>query len=144
MLKGIDPILTGELLLTLQDMGHGDEIVIADANFPAFSVGQRVIATPGLDAVCVLDAILSLLPLDDFVTSPAATMAAVHPGAADEMLGLFQKSCDTAEGKPVSIAQVERFAFYDRARAAYAVVSTGERRLYGNIILTKGVVRLES
>lgn len=140
MLKGIDPVLTASLLATLEEMGHGDDIAIVDANFPAFSVGQTVVELSGVDAVRALEAILTLLPLDTFVDSPAATMAAVHPGAADEMFGLFQKTCDAAESKPVLIEEIERFAFYERAKGAYAVVKTGERRLYGNIILKKGVV----
>lgn len=143
MLKGLDPVLTGRLLLVLQEMGHGDDIVIADANFPAHSVGSRVVEMPGLDAPRVLNAILSLLPLDQFVESPAATMAAVHAGEADAMFALFQQQCDAAEGRPVRITEIERFAFYERAKKAYAVVTTGERRLYGNIILKKGVVRAE-
>ena len=144
MLKGIDPVLTGKLLETLADMGHGDEIVIADANFPSFSVGQRVIELAGVDAARALKAILGVFPLDQFVDSPAATMAAVHQGAADEMFALFQTVCDGAEGKPVRIEEVERFAFYERAKGAYGVVKTGERRPYGNIILKKGVVPPES
>ncbi|MIL09688.1 ribose ABC transporter [Salmonella enterica subsp. enterica] len=142
MLKGLDPILTGQMLLILQEMGHGDELVIADANFPAYAMGPSVVDMPGLESTRVLEAVLSLLPLDEFVDKPAGTMAAVHPGDADAMLALFQKTCDAAEGKPVAIEEVERFAFYERARDAYAIVLTGERRLYGNIIVKKGVVRL--
>lgn len=141
MLKRIDPILTGKLLRILRDMGHGDELVIADANFPAHSNSERLVELPGLDAPRVLAAILSLLPLDEFVDQPAATMAAVSPGGADEMDALFQQVCDEAEGRKVEIEHVERFAFYERARRSYAIVQTGERRLYGNIIVKKGIVR---
>lgn len=141
MLKRIDPILTGKLLRILRDMGHGDELVIADANFPARSNSERLVELPGLDAPRVLAAILSLLPLDEFVDRPAATMAAVSPGGADEMDALFQQVCDAAEGHKVTIEHVERFAFYERARRSYAIVQTGERRLYGNIIVKKGIVR---
>lgn len=141
MLKGVDPILTGDLLAVLRDMGHGDDLVIVDANFPAHSSAERLVEMPGLDAPDILGAVLSVLPLDDFVESPAATMAAVHPGEADTMLALFQERCDAAEGRPVPITEIERFAFYERAKQAYAIIQAGERRLYGNIIVKKGVVR---
>lgn len=143
MLKGVDEVLTGELLQVLRNMGHGDELVIADANFPAHSSGPCVIEMPGLDAPRVLTAVLSVMPLDDFVDHPVATMGAVHPGDAHEMLALFRQTCATAEGYAVSIVEIERFDFYKRAALAYAVIRTGERRLYGNIIVKKGVVRRE-
>lgn len=139
MLKNIDPILSGELLAIMADMGHGDEIVIADANFPAVAVAQRLVQLPGIDAVSTVKAILSLLPLDDFVDMPAAVMDA--PGARPGIYTEFEAAAAAAEGQPIKLEPVDRFAFYDRAKAAFAVVSTGERRLYGNIILKKGVVR---
>ncbi len=141
MLKNIDPIITAPLLTVLKEMGHGDEIVVVDTNFPASSVGQRIIHMPGLEAKRVVDAILSLMPLDTFVDSPAATMRPGDPKDASAIFQQFQDSCDKAEGRKVSVEPVERFAFYERARRAYAVVATGERRLYGNIILTKGIIR---
>lgn len=139
MLKTINPLLTGDLLKTLADMGHGDDIVIVDANFPAATMGKRVIALPGQSATDVLDAILSLLPLDDFVDQPAGVMQA--PGERPAIYGEFDASVLAAHGSALDFEMIERFAFYDRARAAYAVVATGERRLYGNIILKKGVIR---
>lgn len=141
MLKVIDPIVTAPLLGALMEMGHGDEIVIVDANFPLYSMARRPIAMPGLSATRVLEAILTLLPLDDFVEAPCATMTPVDRREAPAIFAEFQAACDAAEGRPIAIDSVERFAFYDRARAAYAIVQTGERRLYGNIILKKGVIR---
>lgn len=139
MLKSIDPILTGNLLAILRDMGHGDEIVITDANFPAASVAQRLVQLPGISADRVAEAILSLMPLDDFVDAPAAAMAS--PDGRPEIYDDFDRVLLAAQGAPVKLDEIERFAFYDRAKQAYAVVSTGERRLYANIILKKGVLR---
>ena len=139
MLKSVDPLLTGELLAILSDMGHGDEVVIADANFPAASVARRLVRLPGSTATDVLDAVLSVLPLDDFVDRPAAAMDA--PGERPAIYPAFEAALARAEGRPLELEPVERFAFYDRAKAAYAVIATGERRLYANIILKKGVLR---
>ena len=141
MLKSIDPLITPPLLTILKEMGHGDELVIVDTNFPAYSMGSRIVHMPGIPAPRVLRAILSLMPLDDFVDSPAATMQPIDPKDATAVLAEFQAECDKAEGRPVPITAIERFAFYDRTRKAYAIVQSGERRLYGNIILKKGVVR---
>jgi L-fucose mutarotase len=139
MLKSVDPLLTGELLAILSDMGHGDEVVIADANFPAASVARRLVRLPGSTATDVLDAVLSVLPLDDFVDRPAAAMDA--PGERPAIYPAFEAALARAEGRPLELEPVDRFAFYDRAKAAYAVIATGERRLYANIILKKGVLR---
>jgi L-fucose mutarotase len=139
MLKSINPLLTGDLLAILSDMGHGDEIVITDANFPAASIGKRLIRLPGLSATDVLTAVLSVLPLDDFVDRPAAAMNA--PGERPAIYPEFEAAIKKAEGRAIALEPVDRFAFYDRARAAYAVIATGERRLYANIILKKGVLR---
>ena len=139
MLKLIDPLLTGELLAILADMGHGDDIVLADANFPAAAVAKRLVALPRIPATDVLRAVLTLLPIDDIAPRPAAVMDA--PGDRPAIYGEFGALLDAAENRAIVIEAVERFAFYDRARAAYAVVATGERRLFGNLILTKGVVR---
>lgn len=141
MLKGIDPLLNADLLHLLAAAGHGDEIVIVDANFPATSVANRLVRYDGVDAVRVLQAVLSLFPLDGFVPDPAQVMQVVgDPGAVPPVVKEFQVACDAAEGKPVTIGRLERFAFYERAKACFALVSTGERRLYGNIILKKGVI----
>ncbi len=138
MLKSINPLLTGELLAILADMGHGDEIVISDANFPAVTVAQRLVQVPGIDACAITKAIVSLMPLDDFVEYPAAVMDA--PGDRPAIYAEFETIIESAEGRPIPLEPIDRFAFYDRSKTAFAVVSTGERRLYGNIILKKGVV----
>ncbi len=139
MLKTLDPLLTGELLAILADMGHGDEIVISDANFPAVKVAERLIQMPGIDACAVLTAVLSLLPLDDFVDHPATVMDA--PGERPVIYAEFETIIEREEKRSIPLEVIDRFAFYDRSKTAFAVVSTGERRLYGNIILKKGVVR---
>ena len=144
MLKHTDPLLSPDLLYVLAAMGHGDEIAIVDANFPGESMGERTVRLDGVDATRVLDAVLTVLPLDDFVARPAVVMQVV--GDADEepeTLREFKSSADAAEGRTVEFEALERFAFYDRTREAFAVVATGERRLYGNIILVKGIVRPE-
>jgi L-fucose mutarotase len=141
MLKGLDPLLSPDLLLTLRAMGHGDEIAIVDANFPADSMAQRLVRLDGLSATAVLDAVLSVMPLDDFVPEAAWRMEVVgDPTAEQPIYGEFRTIIARHESS-VQLAGLERFAFYERARTAYAIVATGEVRLYGNIILKKGVVR---
>ncbi len=141
MLRNIDPVLSPELLYTLRAMGHGDEIVIADANFPGSSSGPQCIRADGSSASEILRAVLSAMPLDSFVPDPALIMQVVgDPDAIPEAVADFQQIIlDTAD-HPVQVQGLERFAFYDRASAAFAIVQTGERRLYGNIILKKGVI----
>ena len=141
MLKGIDPILGPDLLRALAAMGHGDEVVIADANFPAEANARRLVRLDGVDATRAAEAILSLLPLDEYVEAPAAVMAVVgEPEAELAIVADFRRIAETAHGTPVGFARVERLAFYERARQAFAIVATGERRPYGNLILTKGVL----
>lgn len=141
MLKGLSPLLSPDLLHALASMGHGDEIVLADANFPAASHGRRLLRLPGLGAPAVLDAVLSVLPLDSFVAQPALTMQVVGDAAAvPETVNEFNALLQTHGYAPS--AALERFAFYERAAQAFAVVATGERRIYGNILLKKGVVLL--
>ncbi len=142
MLKNTDPLLSPDLLYILAAMGHGDEIAIVDANFPAESMGERTVRLDGVNATRALDAVLTVLPLDDFVERPVAVMQVV--GDADEepeTVREFMASASAAEGRPVEFESLERFAFYDRTREAFAVLATGERRLYGNVILVKGIVR---
>jgi len=139
MLHGIDPLLTPDLLHSLAAMGHGDRIAIVDANFPSASSGRTVHHLPGVDATSLLRAVLSLLPLDSFVPNPAVTMQQVgDPQAVPPVVQDFA----TALGDHGHAAadSVERFAFYDVVRSAFAVVQTGEMRPYGNIVLTKGVI----
>ena len=141
MLRNIPPILSPDLLHTLQAMGHGDEIVIADANFPATSMGQRCHRLDGLSATDVLEAVLKLLPLDTFVPDPALVMEVVgDPDTIPPIVASFQAILTETADNPAKIDGLERFSFYDRAKQAFAIVQTGETRLYGNIILKKGVI----
>ena len=141
MLKGIDPLLGPDLLRVLAAMGHGDELVIVDANFPAEANAGRLVRLDDVPATRAAEAILSLLPLDEYVEAPAAVMAVVgDPDAEPEVWAEFRQIAEAAHGGPVGFERVERFAFYERARQAFAIVATGERRLYGNLILTKGVL----
>lgn len=141
MLHNIPPILSPDILHCLRAMGHGDELVIADANFPAYSMGCAVHRLDGISATEVLEAVLTLMPLDSFVEAPAHTMQVVgDPEAIPEIVSEFQGIIDRTADHPAPIATLERFAFYDRAKTTFAVIQTGETRLYGNIILTKGVI----
>ncbi|MCP8938000.1 ribose ABC transporter [Alsobacter sp. SYSU M60028] len=145
MLKSIDPLLGPDLLATLRAMGHGDDIVIADANFPAATTGRPLIRLDGVDAVRILDAVLSVMPLDTFTPDAAWRMEVVgDPTAEMPIFGEFRRVMAAREGESFRLASLERFAFYERARNAFAVVVSGERRLYGNIILKKGIVRPEA
>ncbi|APY14561.1 ribose ABC transporter [Brucella sp. 10RB9214] len=139
MLKNINPLLTGSLLAILADMGHGDDLVIVDANYPAQAAGVPVLDFPGVSATQVAEAVLSLLPLDDFVDRPAAVMQA--PNEMPAIFKEFEAVIEKAEGRKIPVEPIERFAFYDRARGAFAIIRTGEKRLYGNIIFKKGVIR---
>ena len=144
MLKGISPLLSPELLKVLCEMGHGDELVIADGNFPAESIGKNaiVIRADGHGVPEMLDAILQLIPLDQYVDQPAALMKVVPgdpvvPVIWDEYRALLKKHGED----PDKVEMMERFAFYDRAKNAYAVIATGETALYANVLLKKGVVK---
>ncbi len=141
MLRGINPLLSPELLSILRAMGHGDEIVVADANFPAETNARRLVRLDGVGAVKMTEAILSVMPLDTYVDDPAHTMAVVgDPDAVPPIVSEFQAVIDTIADAPAKIVPIERFAFYERARMAFAIVVTGESRIYGNLILKKGVV----
>jgi len=141
MLKGISSIISPELLKILMEMGHGDTIVLADGNFPSASHAARLIRADGHGIPQLLDAILQLMPLDTYVEHPVALMDLV-PGDNvetpiwDEYRAIVQRH----EGQDVSFEMIERFAFYEEAKKCYAVVATGERALYANIILKKGVI----
>ena len=142
MLKNTDPLLSPDLLYILAAMGHGDQIAIVDANFPAESMGERTVRLDGVNATQALDAVLTVLPLDEFVERPAVVMQVVGDAEEEpETVREFKASAAAAEGRPVEFESLERFAFYDRTREAFAVLATGERRLYGNVILVKGIVR---
>ena len=138
MLKGISPLVSPELLKTLAEMGHGDEIVLSDAHFPAHSINARVLRADGLPADRLLAAISPLFELDAYAT-PVVMMA---PVAGDALDPSVEAAYRQALGYTGEIEQMERYAFYDRARKAYAVVVTGETRKYGNVILKKGVPSL--
>lgn len=146
MLKNIDPLLNADVLGALRAMGHGDHLVICDTNFPADSVARQTtlgkllrIDSAPIDRV--VEAVLSVMPLDTFTDAAVQRMEVVDapedipPAQAD-----VQKAIDAAEGKPWPMVPVERFEFYERAKSAYAVIATGERRFYGCIILSKGVI----
>lgn len=145
MLKGIPPIISPELLMVLMEMGHGDEIVLADGNFPAASMAQRLLRADGHGVPELLEAILKLLPLDTYVANPVALMAVVPGDTTKPTIWEDYRKIIAASGEKFSEFEfVERFDFYERARGAYAVVATGERALYANVILTKGVLRVLS
>lgn len=144
MLVGISPLLSPELLALLCRMGHGDEIVLADAHFPGESCNNRVLRADGLRVADLLDAILPLFALDTYVDSPVMMMAPVPGDALDPTVEeSYRAAIDRHWPETPSIARIERFAFYERARQAFAVVMTGETAKYGNIILKKGVTAVE-
>ncbi|KHJ53125.1 hypothetical protein LA66_19100 [Aureimonas altamirensis] len=146
MLKLIPPLISPELLLTLAEMGHGDDLVIADRNFPAESVAAstvtgRCIRLSNVDTTQAAREILKLYPLDSFVEAPVRRMGVVDDfSAVLEVHTDMQRVIDEAEGKPIRMETVERFAFYEAAARAYAVVRTTESRPYGCFILKKGVI----
>ncbi len=140
MLKNLSPLLSPDLLHALASMGHGDEIVLADAFFPAATHAKRLVRLPGITADAVLDAVLSVLPLDDFVPQPACTMQVVcHadevPPAVAQFSEVLGKHGHAAPGA------LERYAFYERAAQAFVIVATGDTRTYANILLKKGLAR---
>ncbi len=145
MLKNLDPVLSPDLLQILRAMGHGDRIAIVDGNYPADNHAARLVRLDGLTATRVLDAILSVMPLDppEFVPETAWRMQVVGapPETRQPIFDEFDALLAKHEGQSVKLASLERFAFYEAVKGAYAVVSTGEARLYGNIILQKGVIR---
>ena len=140
MLKGISPLLGPDLLATLARMGHGDEIVLADAHFPGHALHDRVLRADGVGITALLNAILPLYELDAYVDDPLVMMAAVHGDLLDPAVETaYRAAVDRHAPLAPAIARIDRFAFYERARAAFAVVVTGETAKYGNIILKKGV-----
>lgn len=140
MLKGIPSILSPELLKIMMEMGHGDEIIIADGNFPAASHAQRLVRCDGHGVPEVLEAMLKLLPLDQYVESPVALMSVV-PGDPIVPVIWDEYKAEIAKYGDVKIEYLERFAFYERAKKAYAIIATGEKAQYANVILKKGVIK---
>jgi L-fucose mutarotase len=141
MLKKIPHLLSPELLKILMEMGHGDELVIADGNFPAASMARRLVRLDGHGVAAVLEAVLTLFPLDPYVERAVSLMEVVPGDPVDTPIWDDYDALLRASGEPFNgFASVERFAFYERARQAYAVVATSETALYANILLKKGVV----
>jgi len=140
MLKGIPNIISPELLKILMEMGHGDEIVLADGNFPGASHAQRLARCDGHGAPELLDAILSLFPLDSFVPFPVALMDTPPGSDTPPIWVTFNDIICRHEPQSNKVERIERFAFYERAKSAYAIVATGESAIYANIILKKGII----
>ena len=146
MLKTIDPVLNADVLYALRAMGHGDRLVICDTNFPADSIARqtvlgRLLRIDNISAARAVGAILSVLPLDTFVDDAAIRMEIVGgPQEVPPVQQEVQAAIDRAEGKSWPLVGVERQAFYEKAKTAYCVIATGERRFYGCFLFTKGVL----
>jgi L-fucose mutarotase len=141
MLKNIPEVISPELMKTLMEMGHGDEIVIADGSFPAASVAQRLVRCDGHGVSKILEAILKFLPLDQYVGHPVALMAVLPGDKTKPTIWDQYRQIIKASGEKFSDFEfIERFAFYERAKKAYAVIASSEKALYANIILKKGVL----
>ena len=143
MLKGIPKILSPELLKILCEMGHGDEIVIADANFPSANYGKRVIRADGISGTAMLDAILSVFPLDTYSDPNMILMQLMDcdVGKINPIIWEEYKAIANKNDKNVKVGNIDRLDFYDRSKEAYAVIATGEEAIYANIILKKGVIK---
>ncbi|MCP4383266.1 MAG: ribose ABC transporter [Hyphomicrobiales bacterium] len=150
MLKSIDPMLNADVLGALRAMGHGDDLVICDTNFPADAVARETVLgallrIDNVTAARAAKAILSVMPLDSFVDTAALRMEVVdNPTEIPSVQAEVQEEIDAAEGRLWPMGSVERFAFYDMARKAYCVIQTGERRFYGCFVFKKGVIAPES
>lgn len=141
MLKNIPPEISPELMSVLMRMGHGDEIVLADGNFPAESCAQQIVRADGHGVAQLLDAIMQFFPLDTFVDHPASVMQPVNEAAPEPPIwSEYRRILTRHEGRPIELRPIERFRFYDFAKASYAIVATGETAIYANLILKKGVV----
>jgi L-fucose mutarotase len=146
MLKGIDPRLDADVLYALRAMGHGDALIVADTNFPSYSVASETVLgellrMDNLTAAQAIDAILSVMPLDTFVDNAACRMEIVGaPTEVPPVQAEVQAVVDAAQATPRPMASIERFDFYDQAKRAFAVIQTGERRFYGCFLLRKGVI----
>ena len=140
MLKGISPLLFPELLKMLAEMGHGDEIVLSDAHFPAYAAGVPVLQAPGVDVPQLLDAICAVWQLDQYVEKPAVMMRAVPGDSLDETYVSLCRSVMQKHGEKGEIDFIDRFDFYKRTEKVHCVVVTGEVRKYGNLLLKKGVI----
>ena len=145
MLKGIPPIISPDLLATLMSMGHGDELVIADGNYPSASMARRLLRADGHGVPALLDAILQFFPLDPYVKHPVALMAVV-PGdtAKTDIWEEYRRIISARDNSFKDFELVERFAFYERSRSAYAILATSEMAIYANVIVKKGLVKPEN
>lgn len=145
MLKGISPVLSPDLLKALAEMGHGDELVIADGNFPCHSVGKnaKVIRADGHGVPEILDAVLQLIPLDTYVEKPVGLMEVVKGDTCPTppIWAEYERILNKYEPEHHDIEFIDRFAFYDRAEKTYLIIATGEKAIYANILLKKGVVK---
>ncbi|MBR2969414.1 MAG: fucose isomerase [Clostridia bacterium] len=143
MLKGLPKILSPELLKILCEMGHGDEIVIADANFPSETFGKRVVRADGIGGCALLEAVLKVLPLDTYSDPNMILMELMDcdKGVVNPAIWEEYKKIATENDDNVRLGRIDRFEFYERAKSAYAVVATGEEAIYANIILKKGVIK---
>ncbi len=142
MLKGISPLLSPELLKALAEMGHGDEIVLADAHFPACRLGVPVIRADGLRILPLLNAVLPLFEIDSYVEHPIIMMKAMGGDSLDdELIASYSKTFAHYAPRSPAIHHIDKFEFYERTRSAFAVVVTGETVKYANILLKKGVIQ---
>lgn len=141
MLKNVPPVISPELMKVMMEMGHGDALVIGDANFPAASNARRLVRADGHSSCALLEAVMGFFPLDTYTDEPAVVMAVV-PGddAETPIWDDYAEILSAAESRPVRLTEVPRHEFYEFARQAYAVVATGETALYANLLLVKGVV----
>lgn len=140
MLKNVPKIVSPQLLKVLCEMGHGDEIVLADANFPSEAIGKRVVRADGLGGVELLDAILKLIPLDTYADKNFFLMQTTQGDPTPTIWSEYFSVANSLDDN-LRDEQLERFAFYERAKQAYAVIATGEEAIYANIILKKGVIK---
>lgn len=143
MLKGISKIVSPELIKILCEMGHGDEIVIADGNFPAQTFGKRVVRADGIGGAEMLKAVLDLIPLDTYSNPNMILMQLMRcdEGKINPVIWKEYEQIALAADKNVKIGNIDRFEFYERAKTAYAVIATGEEAVYANIIIKKGVIK---
>ena len=141
MLIGVSPVISPELLSILHQMGHGDELVLSDAFFPAYSFNGRVIRSDGISVDALLDGILPLITLDEYVASPVIMMDAVSGDTLDPSVERrYRAVIEKHYPKTPATERIERFAFYEEAKTCYLIIATSEKALYGNIMLQKGVV----
>jgi len=141
MLKGIPPVISPEVMHLMMKMGHGDEVVIADGNFPADAKAQQIARADGLGVLEILEAVLKFLPIDKFVDDPVTVMKPVNAKDPEPPIWKdFRRLLELSEGRRIELTPIERFEFYEKTEAAFGIIATSESALYANIILKKGVV----